>query len=454
MSKQTICLNMIVKNESHIIETTLVNILENVKIDYWVISDTGSTDNTVDIITSFFKKRNIPGEMFHDEWRDFGYNRTKALEYAYNKTDFLFIFDADDLIHGTIPFPEILDKEEYTLNFDGSAYSRRILISNRRKWKYVGVLHEILKRAEDKPYTYEYLKGNYHIESRRLGSRNHNPHKYRDDGIILEKAIENEKDTDLMDRYIFYCGQSYECAGREYNDKTIKYSEMYVKEGHCNQHKFNSCIRLANIYKNMGDIGKFLLYNNKSTLYDQNRLEGIASNMQYYYDNGMNLQVNMYYNYFKDYKIDNKNLKLFYKQHKYNDFYWLNSISASYISNKEYKKTGYECCKYILLNSNLFGVGRKHQTILNFTFYQEFFKTDENNNELIEWFINYMKNNCNKDEIRVKKIREYCNNISNKYSKDLEEVDKLLKPNVIKKDEYSKSKKYFDLYWMDDSFME
>ena len=99
MSKQTICLNMIVKNESHIIEKTLVNILENVKIDYWVISDTGSTDNTVDIINSFFEKRNIPGEIFHDEWKDFGYNRTKALEHAYNKTDFLFIFDADYLIH-------------------------------------------------------------------------------------------------------------------------------------------------------------------------------------------------------------------------------------------------------------------------------------------------------------------------------------------------------------------
>ena len=41
MSDKTICLNMIVKNESHIIESTLVNILENIKIDYWVISDTG-----------------------------------------------------------------------------------------------------------------------------------------------------------------------------------------------------------------------------------------------------------------------------------------------------------------------------------------------------------------------------------------------------------------------------
>ena len=43
-----ICLNMIVKNESHIIETTLITILKY--IDYWVISDTGSTDNTIEII--------------------------------------------------------------------------------------------------------------------------------------------------------------------------------------------------------------------------------------------------------------------------------------------------------------------------------------------------------------------------------------------------------------------
>ena len=50
MQKQTICLNMIVKNESHIIEKTLENICNKIKISYWVISDTGSTDNTVELI--------------------------------------------------------------------------------------------------------------------------------------------------------------------------------------------------------------------------------------------------------------------------------------------------------------------------------------------------------------------------------------------------------------------
>jgi len=68
---QSICLNMIVKDESHIIEETLKNILENIELDYWVISDTGSTDNTQDIIQKFFKNKNIPGELHQDEWKDF-----------------------------------------------------------------------------------------------------------------------------------------------------------------------------------------------------------------------------------------------------------------------------------------------------------------------------------------------------------------------------------------------
>ena len=61
--QQTICLNMIVKNESAIIEQTLSNLLSKIKIDYYVISDTGSTDNTKQIIKNFFDSKNILGEI-------------------------------------------------------------------------------------------------------------------------------------------------------------------------------------------------------------------------------------------------------------------------------------------------------------------------------------------------------------------------------------------------------
>ena len=109
--KSTICLNMIVKDESHIIEETLKKLINKIKIDYWVISDTGSSDDTPQIIKNFFKERNIPGELYFDEWKDFGYNRTKALEYAFNKTDYLLIFDADDEINGDIIIPDLLTKD-------------------------------------------------------------------------------------------------------------------------------------------------------------------------------------------------------------------------------------------------------------------------------------------------------------------------------------------------------
>ena len=97
MEKPTICLNMIVKDEADIIVNTLSNIINKIPIHYWVICDTGSTDNTAELIKNFFKEKDISGELIHEPWRDFAYNRTKALEFAYKKTDFLFLFDADEV---------------------------------------------------------------------------------------------------------------------------------------------------------------------------------------------------------------------------------------------------------------------------------------------------------------------------------------------------------------------
>jgi glycosyltransferase involved in cell wall biosynthesis len=121
----TICLNMIVKNESHIIEDSLNKLCNKIKFDYWVIVDTGSTDNTREIIENFFKSRNIPGELKYEEWQNFGYNRTVALNHAYNKTDLLLIFDADDELVGELPLPSKITHDRYMVTFGKSnTYNR------------------------------------------------------------------------------------------------------------------------------------------------------------------------------------------------------------------------------------------------------------------------------------------------------------------------------------------
>ena len=67
--KVTLCLNMIVKNESRII----TRLLETVApiIDTYIICDTGSTDNTIELITNFFNARGISGQVIVEPFNSF-----------------------------------------------------------------------------------------------------------------------------------------------------------------------------------------------------------------------------------------------------------------------------------------------------------------------------------------------------------------------------------------------
>ena len=276
---------MIVKNEAHVIETTLTNLIKYFPFSYWVISDTGSTDNTIQIIETFFEKHNIPGEIHQDNWVDFGHNRTRALEHAYNKTDYLLIFDADDTIKGVLNFPSPLKDDAYLLTFGsihGVTYERPLLISNRIKWRYVGVLHEYLDSYGGNFSTCA-VKGDYEIVSGRSGSRNSDSQKYLKDAQILEKAYEVEvqkKNDTLADRYAFYCANSY----FDYGDFThaIKWYKITVERNGWNQERYSCCLKLYKCYKRLGqmELGQFYLV--KSVQYCDTRVECIYKLVEYY----------------------------------------------------------------------------------------------------------------------------------------------------------------------------
>jgi glycosyltransferase involved in cell wall biosynthesis len=67
-NQPTICLNMIVKNESKII-TRLFNSVLPI-IDCYCICDTGSTDNTVEVLTNYFLYKGIPGKVVSEQFVD------------------------------------------------------------------------------------------------------------------------------------------------------------------------------------------------------------------------------------------------------------------------------------------------------------------------------------------------------------------------------------------------
>ena len=92
----TLCLNMIVKNEGRIIE----RLLESVSpiIDFYCICDTGSTDNTKEIIKSFFDKKNINGIIFDEQFVNFAHNRNVSLKKCVGLTDYVLLMDADMIL--------------------------------------------------------------------------------------------------------------------------------------------------------------------------------------------------------------------------------------------------------------------------------------------------------------------------------------------------------------------
>ena len=213
--KKTICLNMIVKNESAIIRDTLENIIAHVPLDYYVISDTGSDDNTADIIKQFFDEKGIQGEIHQDEWVNFAHNRNSALQHAQGKTDYVLIFDADDRFEGNFVLPEELTSDRY--------YFRTLMFRNDGSFYWRGVLHEFVEQRK-KTVVEQKIFGDYYVISGRFGARSNNPQKYFQDAQVLEKAFNSPEDEDLKDRYAFYTAQSYRDA-----DMPEKAIEWYAK---------------------------------------------------------------------------------------------------------------------------------------------------------------------------------------------------------------------------------
>ena len=340
---------MIVKNEGHIIEKTLENLCSYINFNYWVICDTGSEDKTIEIIENFFKKKNINGEIHRHVWEDFASNRTKAIELAYNKSDYVLIFDADDSIVGNFKLPEKLEKKMYHLFFDGGVkYKRPLLLYNRIEWKWKGVVHEFIITKDDKEVDQGLIDGDYHLISGREGNRNKNPKKYLSDALLLEKGFYKEidgGDYGLATRYAFYIAQSYSHSNiEEEKEKSIYWYKKVVELKGWKQEKYLACFHLGIYYMDKNDYEKTVEFLSKAAEFDPERLESIVKLVEFFFKKDNHTMVNVLYQKFKFIKKPND--KLFLVNFYYNNVLeYYNSISGYYVEDKI---SSYICCKKII----------------------------------------------------------------------------------------------------------
>lgn len=262
-----LCLNFICKNESHVI----LRMLESSKSinDLIVAVDTGSTDNTIELIKKFGTDNNIPTYVFERPFDNFGNSRNfamdklrdlcKTLEWKLEET-FGYWYDCDEQLVISNKFDkQKLDKDLYMLNahIGVMEYTRNTVFRLSAGVKFIGPVHEYISPTAPNLSSglIEGLDVNVSMDGGSWKEGNIQK-KYRDHATVLENYINNE---DRDPRWVFYTAQSYHDSANvpgnmAENNERLRRSAKYYKErienpGGYHEERYYAQYRLGIIYK-------------------------------------------------------------------------------------------------------------------------------------------------------------------------------------------------------------
>lgn len=257
-NKPTLALVMMVKNEKARIHVTLNSILEsgNPIIDCMVIYDTGSTDNTIEIITTFCKKYNILLHLKIGEFTNFSVSRNVLLDFADDKADWNLLLDCNDEVKNSKDLLYFIQNYDTTLgenekiatayhvkqlwkshNSLDEYYNMRLFLT-KYGWRYKGVVHEYLDTDNTKTLKKNVQVPEFYIYQDRTQDDDKSSKRFtRDKELLYKDYIENPDNS----RTIFYLAQTYSCLHKI--DKAYEYSLLRIKKDDFLEEKFHSYYR-------------------------------------------------------------------------------------------------------------------------------------------------------------------------------------------------------------------
>lgn len=271
----TISLCMIVKNEEKVI-TRCLNSVKDI-VDEIIIVDTGSTDNTKKLISTFTDK------IYDFQWID---DFSAARNYSYSKAtmDYILWLDADDVIleidknkflalkHSLLPAIDMV-MMKYDAAFDeygvvSLSYYRERLSKRINNYTWNEPVHEHLQ------INGIVINSEIHITHQKM--RSSAPDRNL---LIYEKLISSG--TGLTPRGLFY--YSRELLERGRYDEAIKYYNDFLDTNKGYQEdNIRSCCDLAVCYYMKHDLNNMSKILFKSFEYDTPRAE-ICCHLGFYY---------------------------------------------------------------------------------------------------------------------------------------------------------------------------
>ena len=286
---------MIVKNETKIIKRLLETVLP--LIDTYCICDTGSTDNTINTIKTFFDNVNMSGKIVEEPFRNFEYNRNYALKQCFgmDNADYILFLDADMVLDITnnasiMEFKKSMNKDAYYL-LQGNIkfhYQNLRIIRNTGKFSYWGVTHEYIQTPANTTI-YRIPKSVLFIND--IGDGGAKADKFtRDIRLLTDGLIQNPNN----DRYTFYLANSYKDS-HQYENAIETYKKRIELKG-WNQEVWYSYYCIGLCYKQLNDMKNAIFYWLEGYNYLPERVENLYEIIHYYRTTGNYVLVDVFYN--------------------------------------------------------------------------------------------------------------------------------------------------------------
>lgn len=372
MNEITLCLNMIVKNESKIILRLLESVIT--LIDTYCICDTGSTDDTISIIKNYFNKKNIKGKIIKKNFENFEYNRNYALKECKGMADYILLMDADMILKiNNFNKSKLKDYNViYILQGSNDFHYKNIrIIKNNKNYKYFGVTHEYLNTNDDKKIL-SLNKNELFIDD--IGDGGSKKKKFERDINLLLNGIEKEPDNK---RYYFYLANSFRDIGN--NKKAIEFYKKRIDLKGWKEEIWYSYYEIGNCYKKMNKMYEAIMYWLDAYNFNPQRLENIYEIINYYRFKEKYVICNMFYNEIKNnlYEIKNRSdylflhndvysYKLFYEYSIFAFYNGIKNINNEFIkvfnnSNNSYIRNN------LLKNMKFYNSQLKSQKIIDFS---------------------------------------------------------------------------------------
>ena len=239
---------IMVKNGGDTFEQVLTENLPY--IDKWTILDTGSIDNTIDIINKVLVNKK-KGNLYQEPFINFRESRNRCLDLAGKSCKYTIMLDDTYILKGklreflnTIRGDQFADSYSLLIKSDDVEYYSNRVVKTENKLRYIYIIHEVIQKDDNVnvviPPDESFI---FDVRSDYMEERTSNRKEY--DLECLFKMVEEEPDNP---RHLYYIGQTYNLL--ENHEKAAEY--FYKRAFHhvegFDQEKVDALFELTRLY--------------------------------------------------------------------------------------------------------------------------------------------------------------------------------------------------------------